>query len=75
MGWLRYDPRAHGLESCPLLCPILDQIAEIGDYNVNSEHFIIRKRHPAVDNHNVIFVFQYGHILSDFVQTANWNHL
>ena len=49
---------------------ILLHIRKIGNYKVNSEHILVGEGQTAVnDNHGIVILIK-GHILSDFVKSA-----
>ena len=53
---------------------ILFQIRDIGNDEVDAGHFIIREAHAAVDDDDIVFIFQNGDILTDLFQTAEGNN-
>ena len=48
------------------LVSVLNQIAEIGDDDVNSRHGFIRKCHACINYDNFVAVTEDSHVLSDF---------
>ena len=57
-------------EHTAYLVLILDKICHICNNQINTVHFIIREAKAAVNDDDVLAVFQHGHIFSDLVQTA-----
>ena len=49
---------------------VLHQIRHIRDDQIHAVHIILREAEPAVDDDDVLSVFQDGHILADLVETA-----
>ena len=47
-----------------------DEIGCIGDHQVNAQHILLGENGAAVHHQNVILVFKSGHILADFIYTA-----
>ena len=60
-------------DECAKAFGILLKVTHIGNDHVDSGHFFVGKRKPAVDNDNVLVVFKYGHVFSDFAQSAERN--
>ena len=48
------------------LVSVLNQIAEIGDDDVNPRHGFIRKCHACINYDNFVVVTKDSHVLSDF---------
>ena len=46
---------------------IFNEIGKIGNDDVDTKHLIVRERHPAVDDHQIILIFQDGDVLTNFV--------
>ena len=59
-----------GDEHTPELPGICDDIGKVGDHQVHAVHVLLGEAHAAVHDDHVLAVLQNGHILSDFVQTA-----
>ena len=51
------------------------QIADIGNHQIDSQHILLRKNHAAVYHNDIVSIFKNGHVLSDFVNAAQWNNL
>lgn len=49
-------------DECAKAFGILLKVTHIGNDHVDSGHFFVGKRKPAVDNDNVLVVFKYGHV-------------
>ena len=49
-------------------------ICEVRNDNVNTRHVHIRECQSAVQDKHIIATFENGHILSDFIQTAQRNN-
>ena len=62
-------------EHAPDAVLILDQIGHVRDHEVDAVHIVLRKAESAVDNDDVLAVFQHGHVLADLIQTAERNDL
>ena len=60
-------------DECAKAFGILLKVTHIGNDHVDSGHFFVGKRKPAVDNDNVLVVFKYSHVFSDFAQSAERN--
>ena len=60
-------------DDSPHLIPVFNQIAHIRDDEVNAKHIVVRERQSGVNYDDVISVLDYGHILADFAQAAQWN--
>ena len=43
---------------------------KVRNHNVDSVHIVFRKGHAAVYNQELIIVFEHGHILPDFIESA-----
>ena len=54
---------------------VFGKIGNIGNDKVDSKHIILRKRQTAVDDDNVIAIFEYSHVLPDFLQSAKSDDL
>ena len=59
-----------GKNDTPELVKILFNIAVIGQNNIHSEKFAVRKSHSAVNDKHIICTFYNGAVLSDLVQTS-----
>src|SRR5260370_21654294 len=46
------------------------EIAGIGDYKIDSKHFIIWEHQPRINNDDIVAVLNDHHILSDFPQAS-----
>ena len=46
------------------------EIGGVRDHQVNAQHIIVREGHAAVDDHDVVSVFDHGHVLADLIETA-----
>ena len=57
------------------LIDILLEVSDIRDNEVDTEHITIRECHTAVDNDDVVVIFEYGHVFADFLKAAKWNNL
>ena len=57
----------------PHLVPICFYIGEIWDDDINARHITVWKCQTAIQNEYIVAAFKHGHILSDFVQAAQWN--
>ena len=53
---------------------IRQKIGKIGDDDINSVHFVIRERKPAVYNHNLFLTFEECHVFSDLIQSPDWDY-
>ena len=60
-------------EHAPDAVLILDQIGHVRDHEVDAVHIVLRKAESAVDNDDVLAVFQHSHVLADLIQTAEGN--
>ena len=47
-----------------------DKIAEIRNNYVNAKHLIVGEAHSAVYDHDLIIIFQEGHVLSDLIESS-----
>ena len=54
---------------------IFCQIGYIRDNKVDTQHIIFRESQTAVDDDDIIAVFQHSHVFADFFQTAQRNYL
>ena len=49
---------------------IFFQICDVRNDKVDAGHFVVREAHAAVDDDDIVFVFQNGDILTDLFQAA-----
>ncbi len=49
---------------------VFDQVAEIGDDDVDPQHVFFRKGHACIDYDNFVAVTEYSHVLPDFPQAS-----
>ena len=54
---------------------ILDKVRHVRNDKVNAVHVVFGKAETAVDDDDILAVFEYGHILADLVETAKGNDL
>lgn len=54
---------------------VASDISEIRDDAVNAGHVLFREAHAAVDDDDVVIVFEGGHVLADLSDTAQRNDL
>ena len=54
---------------------ILFQIRNIGNYQIDAQHIVFRKRQSAVYYDNVVFVFKRSNIHSDLLKPSQRNDL
>ena len=47
------------------LLPVLTQVADVGDDQVDPEHLLIGEHEPAVDDDDVVAVLEDVHVLAD----------
>ena len=64
-----------GQEHAADLVFVFDQVRHVGNDQVDAVHFLIREAKAAVDDDDILAVFEYGHILADLVETAKGNDL
>ena len=57
-------------DDCLDLVPILDQIRDIRNDEINAEHILLREHKPGVHNENLIIHADGSHVLSDLAKTA-----
>ena len=57
------------------LLPVLLQIGHVRDHHVDARHIVVREGKAAVDDHDVLSVFQERHILSDLAQSPQGDEL
>jgi len=50
----------------PDIFTLIQEIINIGNDKVDSQHFLLREHEPGIDDENIICIFQHHHILSDF---------
>ena len=50
--------------------PFIIQIGKIGDDKIDPQHIILGEHQAGIDNHNVVVIFEYGHIFADFPQAT-----
>ena len=50
-----------------------NQIGKVGDNQIHTIHIFFGEAYAAVNDNHILAVFQYGNILSDFVQSAQGN--
>ena len=50
--------------------PVLDEIAHIGNHQVNAIEVVTREGHAAVHHDDLTAEFVYGHVLADLVESA-----
>ncbi len=66
---------AMGDDEASELLPVLLQIGHIRDYHVDARHVVVRERQTAVDDDDVLPVFEEGHILSDLAHAPQGDEL
>ena len=49
---------------------VFPDVFVVGNDGVNAQHIVLREHNPGVDNENFVFVFNDGHILANFAETA-----
>ena len=49
---------------------VFDKIGHIGNDQINAIHLIVREAETAVNDDDILPIFQNGHILTDLIQTA-----
>ena len=54
---------------------IFDEIAEIRDDDVDPRHVVLRKRHPRIQDDDILAVANRRHIFSDFSESSQRNNL
>ena len=64
-----------GQEHAADLVFVFDQVRHVGNDQVDAVHFLIREAKTAVDDDDILAVFEYGHILADLVETTKGNDL
>ena len=57
-------------EHTAYLILVFDKIRHISNDQIDTVHFIVRKAETAVNNDDVLTIFQHGHIFADLIQTA-----
>jgi hypothetical protein len=50
--------------------PPLDQVAEVGQQQVDSEMLVAREREPGVDDEDLAVALVRGHVLADLAEAA-----
>ena len=53
---------------------IFCQIGHIRDHQVDTQHIILRESQTAVDDDDIIAIFQHSHIFTDLFQTTQCNY-
>ena len=48
----------------------LEQVADVGQHEVDAEHVVAREREPAVDDDDLAAVLHGGHVLADLAEAA-----
>ena len=64
-----------GQEHAADLVFVFDQVRHVGNDQVDAVHFLIREAKTAVDDDDILAVFQNGHVLADFVESTEGNDL
>ena len=54
---------------------VFDDVAEIWNDQIDAEHVVIRERKAAVDDDDIVLVFDDGHVLADLAETAQRDDL
>ena len=54
---------------------ILDKVRHVRNDKVNAVHVVFGKAETAVDDDDILAVFQNGHVLADFVESTEGNDL
>ena len=49
---------------------VFDNMTEIRQNNINTEHIAVGKCHAAIDDKRIVLVFHKGDVFADFIQTA-----
>ena len=63
-----------GDEEAAQLLLVVDEIGDVGDHKIHAVHIVLGKAQAAVDHDHVLAVLEHGHILSDFIQSAQRNN-
>ncbi|CCX55075.1 uncharacterized protein BN814_02142 [Veillonella sp. CAG:933] len=53
---------------------VFNQITHVRDDNVNARHIVFRERKTCIQYDNIIAILEYGHVLTDFTETAQRNN-
>ena len=54
--------------------PLAHQVGYIRNNEINTQHIFLGEDAAAVNHNNIIAVFQHGHVLADFIDTAQGNN-
>ena len=65
---------AVGNQKGPDLVPVLHQVADVGNREVDPWHVLAGKQDPGVDDDDVVAVFKGHHVLADLTETAKRYH-
>ncbi|MBA7588367.1 hypothetical protein ES708_30422 [subsurface metagenome] len=57
---------AMGNNDTSYLLLILHKVADVGDYQVDTQHFLPGEHKTGIDNHDVVLVLNRHHVLADF---------
>jgi hypothetical protein len=63
-----------GDDYAPYFLPFLQQVADIRDYQVNTEHLFPGKHKTNINDDDVIFIFHHHHVLADLTQPTEGNY-
>ncbi len=66
---------AVGDDEAPELLPVFLQIGHVRDHHVDARHIVVRERQSAVDDDDILPVFEEGHVLSDLAQAPQGDEL
>ena len=61
-------------DNSPYIICVFNQLTHIGDDQVDTEHVIVRKCQPGIDDNNIIALLDNGHVLTDFTQASQRNY-
>ena len=64
-----------GDEIAAQLLVVALEVGGIRDDQIHAQHVVVRKRQTAVDDDDVVAVFDHGHVLADLIQTAQGYNL
>ena len=59
-----------GDDDAPKPIPLVFQIRDIGNYQVDAQHLVFGKHHTGVDEDDVVAVFEHHTVFGNFAQTA-----
>ena len=65
---------AMGDNDAPYFSLPLQEIADIGNHQIDAQHFFFGEHESGVDDNNVILIFHDHHVFTDFTQPAEGNY-